>query len=70
MTLHEGEKYRCEGCNAQIAVTRSSDTGSLDYEVPRVSTAGTAGYTESGANPEPRLYCCDKAMVRFCMRAA
>ncbi len=70
MTLHEGEKYRCEGCNAQIAVIRSSDTSSLDYEAPRVSTAGTAGYSESGANHEPRLFCCDKAMVRFCMTSA
>jgi hypothetical protein len=70
MTLHEGEKFRCGDCNAQVAVIRSSDTRSLDYEAPRVSIAGTAGYTENGANPEPRLYCCGKAMVRYCIKVA
>jgi hypothetical protein len=34
MTLHEGEKFRCQDCNAQVAVTRSSDTRSLDFEAP------------------------------------
>jgi hypothetical protein len=70
MTLHEGERFRCEDCNAQVAVIRSSDTRSLDFEAPRQSTAGSTAYSQNWANDQLRLYCCGKAMVRFCVRAA
>ena len=70
MTLHEGEKFRCEDCNAQVTVIRSSDTRSLDFEPPRENTSGTTAYSQSGASDQLRLYCCGKAMVRFCIKAA
>jgi hypothetical protein len=70
MTLHEGEKFRCEDCNAQVSVIRSSDTRSLDFEAPRESTSGATAYSQSPAGDQFRLYCCGKAMVRFCIKAA
>jgi hypothetical protein len=66
MTLHEGERFRCEDCNAQVAVIRSSDTRSLDFELPVASSASVS----SQEFASERLYCCGKAMVRFCMKAA
>jgi|GEM_PF-4277319 len=68
MTLHEGERFRCEDCNGQVAVIRSSDTRSLDFELPVASNS--AGSSQEFASDQLRLYCCGKAMVRFCMKAA
>ena len=62
MALHEGEKFRCEDCNAQVAVIRSSDTRSLELEATEPSVTGTLD--------QLRLVCCGKAMVRFCIKAA
>ena len=70
MPLHEGEKYRCEDCSAQVSVMRSSDTRSLDFEIPRTNAADASACGQNLANDQFRLYCCGKAMVRFCMRAA
>jgi hypothetical protein len=70
MLLHEGEKYRCEDCNAQVAVVRSSDTRSLDFDLPRTTTSDANAYSQNPANDQFRLYCCGKGMVRFCMTAA
>jgi hypothetical protein len=70
MSLHEGEKYRCVECNAQIAVVRSSDTRSSDFELPRATTAAANAYSQDPANEQFSLYCCGRAMVRFCMTAA
>jgi predicted SprT family Zn-dependent metalloprotease len=69
MALHEGEKYRCQDCNAQIVVIRSSDTRSLDFEAPR---ANATAAVESNRNSENQfqLNCCGNAMVRYCMKAA
>lgn len=64
MALHEGEKYRCQDCNAQIAVIRSSDTRSLDFEDPRIKEAAAAN------DDQFVIHCCGKAMARFCMTAA
>ena len=70
MTLHEGEKYRCEDCNAQVTVTRSSDTRSLDFEAPRESPPNLNAHSQVFGNAHPRIYCCGKAMVRFCIKVA
>ncbi len=70
MNLHEGEKFRCEDCNAQVAVTRSSDTRSLDFEAPRENGPGSNAPGQISGNDHPRLYCCGKAMVRFCIKVA
>ena len=70
MSLHEGEKYRCVECNTQIAVVRSSDTKSLDFELPRATTAAANSNSNDSANDQFSLCCCGKAMVRFCMTAA
>ena len=70
MTLHEGERFRCEDCNAQVAVTRSSDTRSLEFEGPVASASRSTAYSQEFASDQLRLYCCGKAMVRFCRKAA
>ena len=70
MALHEGEKYRCQDCNAQIVVTRSSDTRSLDFEAPRTRAVTMTNNDRSSFDDQFRLYCCGEAMVRFCMKAA
>jgi hypothetical protein len=70
MTLHEGEKFRCEDCNAQVAVIRSSDTRSPDFEPPRESRPGANAPDHIWGNDHPRLYCCGKAMVRYCIKVA
>lgn len=70
MSLHEGEKYRCVECNAQIAIVRSSDTKSSDFELPRATTAAAIEYSHDPANDQFSLCCCGRAMVRFCTTAA
>jgi hypothetical protein len=71
MPLHEGEKYRCENCNAQVSVVRSSDTRSLDFEMPRPDGPDTIALdNQNHINDGFRLLCCGKAMVRFCIKAA
>jgi hypothetical protein len=70
MALHEGEKYRCQDCNAQIVVIRSSDTRSLDFEDPRMTAPATAGNNRSSLDEQFRLFCCGKAMARYCIQAA
>lgn len=70
MTLHEGEKFRCEDCNAQVAVIRSSGTRSLDLEAPRENVSGLNAPGAIWSNNQPRLYCCGKAMVRYCINVA
>lgn len=70
MALHEGEKYRCQDCNAQIVVTRSSDTRSLDFEAPRTNATAAANVSRSSFADQFRLNCCGKEMTRFCMKAA
>jgi len=70
MALHEGEKYRCQDCNAQIVVTRSSDTRSLDFEAPRTNAVAAADRDRSSVDNQFQIYCCGNAMVRFCMKAA
>jgi hypothetical protein len=70
MPLHEGEKYRCDDCNAQVTVIRSSDTRSLDFEVSGTAAAPDPADGLERAGFQPRLFCCGKAMVRFCIRAA
>jgi hypothetical protein len=69
MALHEGEKYRCQDCNAQIVVTRSSDTRSLDFEAPRMNAPASADCNQSSFDDHTRLNCCGKMMTRFCMKA-
>jgi len=70
MSLHEGEKFRCEDCNAQIAVIRSSDTRSLDYEGLSVEPDATPAQVRAWTDKPLHLSCCGKPMVRFCIRAA
>lgn len=70
MTLHEGEKFRCEDCNAQVAVIRSSDTQSLDFEAPRERRPDSNAPDPNWGHDQPRLYCCAKAMVRYCIKVA
>lgn len=70
MTLHEGEKFRCQDCNAQVAVIRSSDTRSLDFEAPREYEPSSNAPSQIWADEHPRLLCCGKAMVRFCIKSA
>lgn len=69
MALHEGEKYRCQDCNAQIVVIRSSDTRSLDFEAPRNTTAA-ADKNRNSSDQTFQLLCCGNAMARYCMTAA
>lgn len=69
MPVHEGEKYRCEDCNAQVSVMRSSDTRSLDFELARTEIAGAPDQNNK-SNDQFRLYCCGKVMVRFCIKGA
>lgn len=70
MALHEGEKYRCQDCNAQISVVRSSDTRSLDFEAPRMNAPAAVDDHRNSVDDQLRLYCCGKPMARFCMKAA
>ena len=70
MSLHEGEKFRCEDCNAQIAVIRSSDTSALDYEGPSVQGDATPPRLRAWTDEPLHLSCCGKPMVRFCIRTA
>ena len=70
MPVHEGEKYRCEDCNAQVSVMRSSDTRSLDFELPRTEMAGASAQNHNPSSDQFRLYCCGKVMVRFCIKGA
>jgi len=70
MSLHEGERFRCEDCNAQVAVIRSSDTRSLDFEARVAGAPRSTGDSQEFPSDQLRLYCCGRAMVRFCMKAA
>lgn len=70
MALHEGEKYRCQDCNAQIAVIRSSDTRALDFEDPRMKEPAAADDNRGSFDDQFVIHCCGKAMARFCMTAA
>lgn len=70
MALHEGEKYRCQDCNAQIVVIRSSDTRSLDFEAPRTNPIAAADNNRMSSDDPFQLLCCGKAMARYCMTAA
>ena len=70
MALHEGEKYRCQDCNAQITVVRSSDTRSLDFEAPRMNAPAAVDDHRTSFDGQFHVYCCGKPMTRFCMKAA
>ncbi len=70
MALHEGEKYRCQDCNAQITVVRSSDTRSLDFEDPRMNAPAAVDGHRNSLDGQFHVYCCGKPMTRFCMKAA